>query len=481
VARRYASFMRPILLRAVLAATMALAATPMEAAPTDNWPRFLGPDGIAVGHHPDLPESWSQAENIEWAAAVPGTGWSSPIVWGDRVFVTAATSEQPMKQPSYGVDFSNEYIAELQAQGLSNDEINARSDERDAEFPDEVVISEMLYCLDLETGEIVWERELRHGRPAVGRHRKNSYTSETPVTDGEAVYVYIAHTGLWAFDLDGNELWATALQPYKVYFEFGGGTSPVLYGDRIYILNDNEEASFVAAFDKHTGEQVWRTERPGLGRQRHSSWSSPIVWHNALRTELVTQGPLTAISYDLDGNELWRMGNMGASPIPTPLVWDGLLYLVSGPPGGQTRPIAAVRPGAAGDITLPQGATHSDDVVWYDRVGAPYLSTPVIYDGAMYVLQDKGIFTKYDARTGEVVYRARIAPGAAHFTASPWAYNGKVFCLAEEGDTYVIGTGDSYELLGVNALGEFSMATPAIVGDRLLLRTQQHLFSIRTH
>ncbi|MGD8331240.1 MAG: PQQ-binding-like beta-propeller repeat protein [Acidobacteriota bacterium] len=471
--------MSPILLRAALAAFLALAAAPMTAAPGDNWPRFLGPDGIAVGHDADLPESWSLTENIEWAAAVPGTGWSSPIVWGDRVFVTAATSEQPMKQPSYGVDFSNEYIAELQAQGLSIDEINAKSDERDAEFPDEVVISLMLYCLDLQSGEIVWERELRHGRPAVGRHRKNSYTSETPVTDGEAVYVYIAHTGLWAFDLEGNELWSTALQPYKVYFEFGGGTSPVLHDDRIYILNDNEEASFVAAFDKHTGEQLWRTERPGLGRQRHSSWSSPIVWDNALRTELVTQGPLTAISYDLDGNELWRMGNMGASPISTPLAWDGLLYLVSGPPGGQFRPIAAVRPGASGDITLPQGATHSDEVVWYDRVGAPYLSTPVIYDGAMYVLQDKGIFTKYDARTGEVVYRARIAPGAAHFTASPWAYNGKVFCLAEEGDTYVIGTGDSYELLGVNSLGEFSMATPAIVGDRLLLRTQQHLFSIR--
>ena len=471
-----------VLLAGSAAAEVARHAAPAEApqaARSGNWPRFLGPEGIAVGRDPNLPEHWSRTENVEWTTAIPGMGWSSPIVWGDRVFVTAATADRPMKQPSYGVDFSNEYIAELRAQGLSMEEVLARSDERDAELPDEVVVSLMLYCLDLESGELIWERQLRHGNPAVGRHRKNTYTSETPVTDGEAIYVYVAHTGLYAYDFEGNELWATPLQPYEVYFEFGGGTSPALHGDRIYILNDNEEASFVAAFDKRTSEQLWRTERPGLGRQRSSAWSSPIVWENPLRTELVTQGPLTAISYDLEGNELWRMGNMGTMPIPTPLVWEGLLYLVSGPPGGRSRPLAAVRPGAAGDITMPDGQTSSEHVVWYEWSGAPYLSTPVIYDGAMYVLQDKGIFVKHDARTGEVVYRARIAPGAAHFTASPWAYNGLVFCLAEEGDTYVIGTGDEYELLGENSLGEFSMATPAIVGDRLLLRTQERLWSIR--
>lgn len=447
--------------------------------PSQNWPRFLGPDGIPVADNPNLPVSWSRTENVEWATEIPGAGWSSPIVWGDRVFLTGATADQPMKQPSYGVDFSNEYIAELRAQGLPMEEILAKSDARDAEFPDEVVVSLMLYSLDLYSGEIVWERQLYQGNPAVGRHRKNTYTSETPVTDGEAIYVYVAHAGLYAYDFEGNQLWATPLEAYKVYFEFGGGTSPALHDDRLYILNDNEEASFVAAFDKHTGEEIWRTARPGLGRRRSSAWSSPIVWVNELRTELVTQGPLTAISYDLDGTELWRMANMGTMPIPTPFAWKGILYLVSGPPGGRFHPIAAIRPGAAGDITLTDGATGSEHVVWYNWRGAPYLSTPVIYDGAMYVLQDKGIFTKYDAGTGEVIYRARIAPGAAHFTASPWAHNGKIFCLSEEGDTYVIGTGDEYELLGVNALDEFSMATPAMVGDRLLLRTQQHLWSIR--
>ena len=471
-----------VLALSVAAGTLTLTGACAPASPpenTDNWPGWLGPEGMPVADNPDLPDRWSLTENIEWAAEVPGVGWSSPVVWGNRVFLTAATSDMPMKQPSYGVDFSNEYIAELQEQGLEMEEIIELSDQRDNEFPEEIEIELHVYCLDLETGEILWDQIVYEGNPAVGRHRKNSYASETSVTDGEVLYVYFAHLGLFAYDFDGNQLWATPLDSYKIYFEFGGGTSPALHGDRLFIVNDNEEASFVAGFDKNTGEQLWHTERPWYGRGRSSTWSSPIIWENELRAELITQGPATAISYDLDGNELWRMSNMGAMPIPTPFAWDGLLYLASGPPGGKAWPLAAIRPGASGDITLEEGATSSEYVVWYDWKGATYLSTPVIYDGAMYVLQDKGIFIKHDAKTGEIIYRARIAPGAANFTSSPWAYDGKIFCLSEQGDTYVIGTGDEYELLGVNSLDEFSMATPAMVGGRLLLRTEHHLWSIR--
>jgi len=470
-----------LLLPAISVAFSALTgcAAPQSHVNQDNWPGWLGPKGMPVADHPGLPERWSPTENIEWAVKVPGVGWSSPVVWGNRVFLTAATSKTPMKQPSYGVDFSNEYIAELQAKGLSEEEIIRLSDQRDNEFPEEIEITLHVYCLDLETGEILWDRVAYEGRPAVGRHRKNSYASETPITDGETLYVYFAHLGLFAYDFDGNQRWATPLDAYKVYFAFGGGTSPALSGDRLFIVNDNDEDSFVAGFDKHTGKQLWRTERPWAGEPRSSAWSAPMVWKNEVRTEIVTQAKGHAISYDLDGHELWRMRNMGGMPIPTPVTWDGLLYVPSGPPGGKAWPLAAIRPGAAGDITLEENATSSEFVAWFDWKGGTYLSTPVIYDGAMYVLQDKGIFTKRDAKTGEIVYRARIAPGAANFTASPWAYNGKVFCLSEQGDTYVIGTGDEYELLGTNSLGEFSMATPAIVGDRLLLRTQDHLYSIR--
>ncbi len=456
---------------------MSLGAPPSAA--DDNWPRFLGPTGIPVGTHPNLPTSWSTTENVEWSAEIDGMGWSSPIVWGDRVFVTSATSEQPMKQPSLGVDFSNDYVAELQAQGLSMEEILAKIGERDTEYPHEIDIALMLYCLDLESGELVWERQLHSGPPAVGRHRKNSFASETPVTDGEAIYVYFAHQGLYAYDLDGNELWTTPLEAHQVYLDFGGGTSPALHGERLYVVNDNEGASFVAAFDKRTGEEIWRTRRADLRVGRGSTWSSPFVWENDQRTELITVGPLTAVSYDLDGNELWRMGKLGMMPIATPFAWEGLLYLTTGPPGGNAWPMAAIAPGASGDITLADGATSSEHVVWFDWKGGVYLSTPVLYDGAIYVLQDKGILTKHDAKSGEILYRSRIGPGASAFTSSPWAYNGKIFALSEEGDTFVMSAGDEFELLGTNSLGEFALATPAMVGDRLLIRTQHRLWSIR--
>ena len=444
-----------------------------------QWPRFLGPTGVPVGSHPKLPDRWSRTDNVEWSTEIPGMGWSSPIVWGDRVFLTAATSDQPMKQPSFGVDFSNDYVAELTEQGLDMDEVMRRVDERDMEGTNEIVISLMLYCLDLDTGALLWEREVHHGNPAVGRHRKNSFASETPVTDGEAVYVYFAHRGLYAYDFEGNQLWATPLQPYQVYLDFGGGTSPALHEDRIYILNDNEEGGFVAAYDKRRGKEIWRRARIGLGEHRNSGWSSPFVWQNSLRTELVTMGPETGISYDLDGNELWRMKRMSFMPISTPFADGDVLYLTAGPPGVGSWPLAAITPGAAGDITLPDGETSSEHVIWYDWRGGTYLSTPVLYKGNLYVLQDKGIIAKYDAGTGKRVYQARISPGASAFTASPWAYKGKIFCLSEEGNTYVLGTGDELELLGVNQLDEFALASPAMAGARLLLRTQHRLWSIR--
>jgi outer membrane protein assembly factor BamB len=315
----------------------------------------------------------------------------------------------------------------------------------------------------------------------VGRHRKNSYTSETPVTDGQAIYVYVAHLGLYAFDFAGTQLWSSPLEPRQVYLNFGGGASPVLHGDRLFILNDNEEDSFIAAFDKHTGRQLWRTPRPGLGTdQLRSAWSTPLVWQNQRRTEVVTTGPGWAISYDLEGRELWRMSRLSQMTIQSPISWDGLVYVTTGSAGEENKPIAAIRPGGSGDITPPGESSKSEYVVWYNRVaGGTYLPTPVIYDGGLYVLSDKGIFSRLDPKTGKQTYKSRVDRTARNFTASPWAYNGKIFCLNEEGDTFVIKAGDEFELLGVNSLDEFAMATPAIAGGRLLVRTQSKLYSIR--
>ena len=451
---------------------------PGAAAPA-NWPRFRGPDANPVGTHPGLPIRWSATENIEWAAEVPGVGWSSPVVWGKKVFLTSATSRQPMKGPSLGTDFSNDYIAELRAEGLPPEEITRRLYARDREMPEELVIGLHLYCLDLDTGKTLWEREIYRGRPRGGRHRKNSYASETPVTDGTGIYVYFTHHGLFAFDMEGGPLWSAPLDPRPTVRDFGTGASPALHGERLYVLNDNEEAGFLAAFDKGSGRELWRAARD-ITERRKTGWATPFVWDNEVRSEIVTVGPGVVISYDLEGRPVWRMGRMAGTPIQSPFAWGGRLFVAAGASGGQYRPLAAIRPGGSGDITPPEGESRSAHVVWYDRLaGGTYLPTPVIYEGAMYVLYSRGILARHDPGTGERLYRSRIAEGAAAFTASPWAYNGHVFALGEEGETYVIEAGDEYRLVGVNPLGDWTLASPAIVGDRLLIRTRNRLYSIR--
>jgi outer membrane protein assembly factor BamB len=449
-----------------------------------RWPQFRGPDAMPTSDNDALPSTWSTTENVEWVAEIPGMGWSSPIVWGDQVFLTTAVSEKAMKQPSLGVDFSNELVAELMQQGKTQEEVIAAVTDRDIELPDEIEVTLRLLSLDLTSGKVLWDRTFYTGPPPVGRHRKNSYASETPVTDGKAVYVYIAHLGLFAYDFEGKQLWHTPLEPHRVYLDFGAGASPALHDGRLYVLDDNEEASFIAAFDAVTGKELWRTARPGLGNeQMRSGWSTPFVWQHASRTEIVTSGPGAAISYDLDGRELWRLVDMGQSAIPTPFAWDGLLYLSSGTAGQSIKPIAAVRPGAAGTIDPDpgtEGGTASEHVAWYDKeAGGTYLPTPLIYDGRLFVLSDKGILDQVDPKTGKRIYRTRIHAEARNFTASPWAYDGKVFAINEEGTTFVIGAGETFELLGINRLDEFAMATPALAGDRLLVRTQGKLYSIR--
>jgi outer membrane protein assembly factor BamB len=445
------------------------------------WPQFRGPAANPVGDSPGLPATWSTTENVEWVTEVPGLGWSSPVVWGDKVFLTSATPDRDMKQPSLGVDFSNDYVAELMEQGKTEEEVEALVTARDTELPEEIRLAYNLYCLDLESGRILWQKNFHNGPPPVGRHRKNSYTSETPVTDGKAVYVYVAFLGLYAFDFEGQELWRSPLKPHPVYLDFGSGASPALHGDRLFVLNDNEDASFIAAFDTATGKEVWRTLRPGLGtEQMRSAWSTPFVWENEERTEVVTAGPGWVISYGLDGRELWRMAGMSPMAIQSPFSWNGLLYVASGAARGQVKPLAAIRPGASGDITLAEGSTTGEHVAWYDPLaGGTYLPTPLIYDDGLYALTDKGIFSRRDPKSGEQTYKSRLHRTARNFTASPWAYNGMIFCLNEEGDTFVVKAGDEFELLGINSLDEFAMATPAISGDRLLLRTRSKLYSIR--
>jgi outer membrane protein assembly factor BamB len=440
-----------------------------------SWPQFRGPDSNPVGANTRLAERWSKTENVEWSQEIPGRGWSSPIVTGDKVFVTTATTDGKSKPPQIGTEYSNEYVAELSKQGLSQKEVIERVTARDIELPNEVTLHYFLYCLNLKSGKVEWKKEFYAGRPPGGRHRKNSFISESPVTDGKFIYVYVANLGLWAFDLKGKQVWTTALEANPIYLDFGTGSSPALAGNLLVIVNDNEKQQYIAAFNKQTGKQVWRTNREIGPKGRRSAWVTPFVWRHGLRTEIVAVGPDVVVSYDLTGKELWRMSGMSGSPIPMPFAYDGLLYI----DGGRGAALVALRPGAAGDISLGKEQTSNQFVVWSQARGGTYLPSPVAYEGGVYALTETGILSRFDAKTGKQTYKTRIDPMATAFTTSPWAYNGKLFCLSEEGQTFVITAGENFQLLHVNELDDMAQATPALVGERLLIRTEHRLYSIR--
>jgi outer membrane protein assembly factor BamB len=456
-----------------------LSLTAPARADNSSWPQFRGPESNPVSANRRLPERWSKTDNVEWSVEIPGRGWSSPIVTSGKVLLTSVTTEGKSKPPQIGTEYSNQYVAELLKQGLTEAQAIERVTARDIELPQEVVLHYFLYCLDIKKGTVIWKTEFYSGRPPGGRHRKNSFVSETPVTDGKLAYVYVANLGLYAFDLEGKQVWTTPLDAYPIYLDFGTGSSPALHGNQLMVVNDNEKQQFIAAFDKRTGKRIWRTVRDigaKSGRPQRSGWATPFVWTNGQRTEVVTIGPGDTVSYDLSGNELWRLSGMSATPVPSPFAYDGLLYVDA----GRSRSLFAILPGASGDITLGDAAQSNKYVVWSYTRGGTYLPTPVAYEGGIYVLSETGILSRFDAKTGKLSYKARIENTAGAFTSSPWAYNGKLFCLSEEGQTFVIAAGEKFDLLHVNSLDEMALATPAMAGDRLLIRTETRLYSIRT-
>jgi outer membrane protein assembly factor BamB len=294
------------------------------------------------------------------------------------------------------------------------------------------------------------------------------------VTDGERVYAYFGNLGLFAFDLKGTPVWSKPMGPFKVRSGWWAASSPIVHGDRVYIVNDNDDGSFIAAYNKRTGEEVWRVKR-----EEGSNWTTPFVWENAVRTEIVTAGTQKVRSYDLNGRLLWELTGMSTIQIPTPLAGQGVLFISSGYPGDAVRPVYAIRPGASGDISLKKDETSNAFVAWSHSTLGTYNTSPLVYGDYYYTLFDRGLFACHDAKTGKEIYgRQRITPDAAGFTASPWAYNGKIFALSEDGDTYVLQAGPEFKVLGKNSLDEMALATPAVAKGSLLIRTASKLYRI---
>jgi outer membrane protein assembly factor BamB len=412
---------------------------------------------------------------VAWVKEIPGRGWSSPIVWGKTVFVTSAISTGDLyKEPSTGI-FGNDYVAELTEQGLSAEEAMARVTARDIEQSHEVEdIRYMVYALDRDTGKILWEREAHKGKPFGGRHRKNTYASETPATDGERIYAYFGNAGLYCYSMEGELLWDHRWEPQPVRMDFGTGSSPVVHEGSIYILRDTFGKSWISALNAKTGKELWRTPRP---EEKKDGWSTPLVWQNKLRTEIIAVGQGRSTSYDTEGKELWRMSGITGA-IPTPVATSEMLYIATGSQGEADRPVFAVRPGASEDISLEEGEDSNEFVAWYRPLVSAYIPSPLLYKDRIYFVRDNGILSVYDAKNGERLFRARIGGGGHTFASSPWAYNGKVFFLSEDGDTFVARPGESYEELGMNSLGEMCLASPAISGDSLFVRTKTKLYRI---
>lgn len=418
----------------------------------DNWPSFRGPSAGVANDDPALPLTWSSTQNVAWRTPVPGVGWSSPIVWGDSVIVTSVIVEGNVEAPRPGLYIGGERPASTAEHRW------------------------MVYAFDFASGKERWSREVFRGRPPAPRHLKNSYASETPVTDGERVYVYFAPLGLFAFTLDGEPVWSVKHDAQPTRYGWGSAASPVVHDGRVYIVNDNDRQSYLAAYDSATGREVWR-----VARDEGTNWATPFVWTHDRGTEIVTAGSDRVRSYALDGTLLWELRGMSTIAIPTPYARHGLLFVSSGYVGDAVRPLFAIRPGARGDISLRDGETANDFIAWSHPTIGSYNPSTLVYGDILYTLLDRGFLTAHDARTGREIFgRQRIATDATGFSASPWAYNGHVFALSEDGDTFVIQAGPEFRVEGRNRLDEMGMASPAIARGSLFVRTAAALYRITT-
>ncbi len=424
----------------------------------ESWPQFRGADGGVAADDPRLPDIWGPEQNVIWAIDIPGRAWSSPVVWENTVFLTTAinTAEPDTLLPVPA------YTARSLGGTMTFRDIAQPAPHR-----------WIVYAIDAGTGRIRWEREVGRAAPAHTRHLKNSYASETPVTDGERVYAYFGNLGLFALDMDGTLLWSQPARPYEMQTGFGPAKSPALDDQHVYIVNDNEEESFIAAYDKTTGAERWR-----VAREERSNWTTPYVWRNEVRTEVVTAATRSVRSYGTDGRLLWELTGMTTFAVPTPFASGGLLYVTSGYPTDNPRPAYAIRPGATGNISLEPGRTSNDFIVWSHPTLGAFHPSALVYAGCYYQLHDRGFLTCNDPKTGEEIYSRRRITDGTTFTASPWAYNGKVFALSEEGDTYVIQAGSDFDVLGKNSLDELTLATPAVASGSLFIRTASKLYRL---
>jgi outer membrane protein assembly factor BamB len=441
---------------ALLLAGIALSAAPRAPRPGVDWPQFRGiaASGIAEGF--SLPTTWNAADgtNVLWKTPVPGLGLSSPVVWGDEVFLSTA--------------ISGKTDANLKV-GLCGD-IASVQDGTPHEW--------RLYALDKKTGKVKWQQTAYTGVPKVKRHTKSTHANSTLATDGERIVAFFGSEGLYAYDMTGKPLWKKDLGLLDAGFymvpdaQWETGSSPVLYDGMVVVQADVQKGSFLAMFDAKDGREVWRVTRTDV-----PTWSTPTIHRVRGETQVLVNGMRHVGAYDFrTGREIWKLSGGGDIPVPTPVVSDGLIYITNA--HGQLSPIYAVKETATGDVSLKADATTSDAVAWSVPRGGGYLCTPLVYQGLVYIVRYNGVLTVYDAKTGEKKFEERLAGATSAFTSSPVANDGKVFIASEDGQIFVLAAGPKYQVLAMNEMSTPVLATPAISEGRLFLRTQDQIMAI---
>ena len=429
---------------------------PPAARGTGHWPSFRGTYAAGIAEQQNLPDRWNPAtnENILWKTAIPGLAHSSPIVWGDTIFVTSAVSSNKNATFKPG----------LYGDGDASDD---RSRHR-----------WMLYAIDKRSGKIRWERTAAEGTPKNKRHIKSTYASSSPATDGRIVVAWFGSEGIHAYDLNGGKRWSVDLGrvdmgAYDIpSYEWGPASSPIIWNGLVIVQCDTQADSFLLALNAETGETVWKTDRQEL-----PSWGTPTIVDTPAGPELVTNASNFVRGYEpKTGRELWQLGGSSKITAPTPIFAGGLHIIASG--RAPERPVFAVKPGARGDLTLAQGEAANRHVAWSKTGRGSYMPTPVAYRGLLYVLANNGVLDAYDLATGREIYRQRLPLVGSGFSASPVAADGKIYLSNEDGEMLVIEAGETFKLLATNSMGETLMATPAISDGVMFVRGGSTLFAI---
>lgn len=421
-----------------------------------DWPQFRGPGATGVVEGKSTPVKWDveKSVNVLWKTPVPGLAHSSPVVWGNKVFITTAVSTNPKEQTRFGLYGDVDPV------------------ENPAKHTWKV------YCLDKQTGKILWERVAYEGIPKVKRHPKATHASSTPATDGRHLIVLFGSEGLYCYDLNGKLLWKQDLGVldagwfYDPDYQWEYASSPIIYKNLVIVQADIQKNSFIAGYDLKTGKQVWKTPREEI-----PSWGTPTVYESKLRAEIITNGSKAIRGYDpLNGKELWQLSPNSEVTTPTPFVIQDLIFVTSG--YRPIQPIYAIKPGASGDISLKDGKESNEFIAWSKQRGGPYMPTPIVYGDLFYACSNNGVMSAYNARTGERVYQQRLADRGGAFTASIVASDGKLYLTSEDGEIFVVKAGEKHELLAVNPVGEVLMATPAISDGKLIVRSINHVIAI---